>query len=96
MPITSTNPIEVEGEVYPYLMVNLAISPLVKPTDVGGTVAMLLTPYRILEDGSSENLPNNTLQFTYMDIFESNDSEALEATFTIMSALQKFITDKNI
>jgi hypothetical protein len=31
-----------------------------------------------------------------MDIFESNDSEALEATFTIMSALQKFITDKNI
>jgi hypothetical protein len=57
---------------------------------------MLLTPYRILEDGSSENLPNNTLQFTYMDIFESNDSEALEATFTIMSALQKFITDKNI
>jgi hypothetical protein len=96
MPITSTNPIEVDGEVYPYFMINLAISPLVKPTDVGGTVAMLLTPYRILEDGSSENLPNNTLQFTYMDIFESNDPEALEATSTIMGALQKFITDKNI
>ena len=96
MPITSTNPIEVDGIVYPYFMVNLAISPLVKPTDVGGTVAMLLTPYRTLEDGSSVSLPNNALQFTYMDIFESQDSEALEATFTIMSALQKFITDKNI
>lgn len=96
MPITSTNPIEVDGIVYPYFMVNLAISPLVNPTDVGGTVAMLLTPYRILEDGSSDSLPNNALQFTYMDVFESNDSEALEATFTIMSALQKFITDKNI
>jgi hypothetical protein len=96
MPITSTNPIEVDGIEYPYFMVNLAISPLVKPTDVGGTVAMLLTPYRVLQDGSSESLSNNALQFTYMDIFESDDAQALEATFTIMGALQKFITDKNI
>jgi hypothetical protein len=28
-------------------MINLAISPLVKPTDIGGSVAMRLTPYRV-------------------------------------------------
>jgi ribosomal protein S26 len=34
MPITSTNPITVDGNVYPYYMINLAISPLVNPTDI--------------------------------------------------------------
>jgi hypothetical protein len=73
MPIQSTNPIEVDGNVYPYFMVNLAISPLVKPTDIGGSVAMRLTPYRVLEDGSSVSLPDNSIPITYMDVFESGD-----------------------
>jgi len=96
MPITSTNPIEVDGNVYPYFMINLAISPLVKPTDIGGSVAMKLTPYRVLEDGSSESLPDNSTAITYMDVFESGDSAATTATITIMGALQQFIIDKNL
>ena len=96
MPITSTNPIEVDGNVYPYFMVNLAISPLVKPTDIGGSVAMRLTPYRVLEDGSSVSLPDNSITITYMDVFESGDVAATTATFTIMGALQQFIIDKSI
>jgi len=96
MPIQSTNPIVKEGIEYPYFMVNLAISPLVKPTDIGGSVAMRLTPYRVLEDGSSESLPDDSIPFVYMDVFESGDSEATTTTFTIMGALQQFIIDKGI
>lgn len=96
MPITSTNPIEIDGNIYPYFMVNLAISPLVKPTDIGASVAMRLTPYRLLEDGSSVSLPDNSIPITYMDVFESGDADAINAAATIMSALQTFINDKNL
>ena len=96
MPITSTNPIEVDGNVYPYFLVNLAISPLVKPTDIGASVAMRLTPYRLLEDGSSISLPDNSIPITYMDVFESEDTDAINAAAKIMGALQTFINEKNI
>ena len=96
MPIQSTTPIVKEGIEYPYFMVNLAISPLVKPTDIGGSVAMRLTPYRVLEDGSSESLPDDSIPFVYMDVFESGDPAAMTATFAIMGALQQFIIDKGI
>lgn len=96
MPITSTNPIEIDGNIYPYFMVNLAISPLVKPTDIGASVAMRLTPYRLLEDGSSVSLPNNSIPITYMDIFQSGDTDAMKSAISIMSALQTFINDKNL
>jgi hypothetical protein len=97
MPIQSTNPIEVDGNVYPYFMINLAISPLVKPTDVGGSVAMRLTPYRVLEDGTSESLgADYQIPIVYMDVFESGDNDALKATMAIMGAIQEFIIDKGI
>lgn len=96
MPITSTNPIEVDGNVYPYYMINLAISPLVNPTNIGASVAMRLTPYRVLEDGSSESLPDNSIPITYMDVFDSGDTEAIQAAISIMEALQTFINDKNL
>jgi hypothetical protein len=96
MPIQSTNPIEIKGNIYPYFMVNLAISPLVKPTDIGGSVAMKLTPYRVLEDGSSEDLQDNSIPLTYMDIFESDDLDAKKAAKAIMAAIQEFIIDKKL
>lgn len=96
MPITSKNPIEIDGNVYPYFMVNLAISPLVKPTDIGASVAMRLTPYRLLEDGSSVSLPDNSIPITYMDVFESEDTDAINSAITIMGSLQTFINDKNL
>ena len=96
MPITSKNPIEVDGNIYPYFMFNLAISPLVKPTDIGASVAMRLTPYRLLEDGSSVSLPDNSIPITYMDVFQSEDTDAINSAISIMSALQTFINDKNL
>lgn len=97
MPITSNNPVVVEGIEYPFFMINLAISPLVKPTDVGGSVAMRLTPYRVLEDGSSEALgADYQVPVVYMDVFESGDADAMQATGAIMVALQGFINAKNL
>lgn len=97
MPIQSTNPVTVEGVEYPYFMINLAISPLVKPTDIGGSVAMRLTPYRVLEDGSSESLgADYQIPVVYMDVFESGDTDAMQATGAIMMALQGFINAKNL
>jgi hypothetical protein len=96
MPITSKNPIEVDGNVYPYYMINLAISPLVKPTDIGASVAMRLTPYRLLEDGSSVSLPDNSIPITYMDVFDSGDANAIQAAISIMGALQTFINEKSL
>ena len=96
MPITSNNPIDVDGNVYPYFMINLAISPLVKPTNIGASVAMKLTPYRVLEDGSSSSLLDNSTAVTYMDVFESGDADAINAATTIMGALQTFINEKSL
>lgn len=96
MPIQSTNPIEIKGNIYPNFMINLAISPLVKPTDIGGSVAMKLTPYRVLEDGSNEDLQDNSIPLTYMDIFESDDADAKKAAKAIMAAIQEFIIDKKL
>ena len=96
MPITSTNPIEIDGNIYPYFLVNLAISPLVKTNDVGASVAMRLTPYRVIEDGSLVSLPENSIPITYLDIFDSGDADAITASATIMGALQTFINEKNI
>jgi len=96
MPITSTNPIEVDGNVYPYYMINLAISPLVKPTDIGASVAMRLTPYRVLKDGSLVSLPDNSIPITYMDVFASGDADAINAADAIMASLQTFINEKSL
>lgn len=96
MPITSTNPIEVDGNVYPYYMINLAISPLVKQTDIGGSVALRLTPYRVLADGSSISLPSKSIPITYMDVFLSDDASAIKATTAIMTDLQTYINEKGL
>jgi hypothetical protein len=96
MPIISTNPITVDGNVYPYYMINLAISPLVNLTNIGASVAMRLTPYRVLEDGSSVSLPDYSIPITYMDVFDSGDADAIQAADAIMTSLQTFINEKKL
>jgi len=48
MPITTTQPIQQNGHTYPYLSVNLAVSPLVEDY-IGGSIALKLTPYREID-----------------------------------------------
>lgn len=96
MPITLTNPIVKDGVEYPYFTVNLAVSPLVQETNIGGSCAMRLTPYRVKEDGTFEFLEEDAIPFSYLDVFSSGDDDLIKATTTIMGAIQQFIIDKNI
>lgn len=99
MPIQASTPIVYNGEYYPYYGVNLAISPMWNPTEVGGSVAMRLTPYRILPDGTIENLPDQAKAVVYLDVFTdiaNGDMQLGLAVNQIMGAIQQFILDKNI
>ena len=96
MPIQSTNPITVDGIEYPYYTVNLAISPLVKETSIGASVAMRLTPYRELEGGVTDVLQGHDRPVVYLDVFESEDMPAETAAYNILAVIQQFIIEKGL
>jgi hypothetical protein len=96
MPLISTNPTIVDGVEYPYFLVNLSISPYDAPN--GASVAMRLTPYRNVELGGIEQLPDYAKAVSILDVFEVADSDAAfeKAIEGIMGTLQTFITDKGL
>lgn len=99
MPIQSTQPTIVDGVEYPYLLVNLAISPLMRPEGgIGASVAMRLTPYRELESGAIEQLPDHAKAVSYFDVFKEaeTDPEIASAVSKIMQGIQEFINDKGL
>jgi len=96
MPIQSTTPITVDGVEYPYYTVNLSISPLVKDTEVGASVAMRLTPYRETETGTLDVLQGHDRPVVYLDVFASEDMPAETAAYNILAVIQQFVTDKGL
>ena len=96
MPIQSTNPITVDGIEYPYYTVNLSISPLIKETEIGASVAMRLTPYRELEGGTPDVLQGHDRPVVYLDVFASEDMPAENAAYGILGIIQQFVTDKGL
>jgi hypothetical protein len=76
--------------------VNLAISPLVKETEVGASVAMRLTPYRETEEGKTDVLQGHDKPVVYLDVFESEDMPAETAAYNILGIIQQFITEKGL
>ena len=96
MPIQSTNPITVDGVEYPYYTVNLAISPSVKETEVGASVAMRLTPYRETETGTLDVLQGHDRPVVYLDVFESEDIPAETAAYNILATIQQYIVEKGL
>jgi hypothetical protein len=97
MPLTLNIPRIVDGNEYPYVTANLAISPLVEETNIGGSCAIVFKPYRVLGDETFEFL-NDPIQLVYLDVFVSAETDpALGlALMTIFGSLQQFITDKNL
>jgi hypothetical protein len=98
MPIISTNPIEVDGKVYPNFLVNLSMSPLLGHETVGQSVALKLTPERV-EDGVSETLPEHGKSILILDVYkdiEKGDVALQEAVVAISNALQDFINAKGL
>jgi hypothetical protein len=96
MPIQSTNPIVVDGVEYPYYTVNLSISPLVRETEVGASVAMRLTPYRETETGTLSVLQGHDRPVVYLDVFESGDASAEAAAYNILATIQQYIVEKGL
>ena len=98
MPIVSTNPIEVDGKIYPNFLVNLSMSPLLGNDSVGQSVALKLTPERV-EDGVSYQLPDYAKSVLILDVYKdiANGDKALEdAVVAISNALQEFINAKGL
>jgi hypothetical protein len=96
MPLTSNNPIVVEGVEYPYFTLNLAISPLVKTDDVGGSVAVKLTPFRYKDGNEPEIIQEGVKSIVHLDVFLAQDPTIQEASYSIMMAIQKFINENNL
>jgi hypothetical protein len=96
MPLISTTPTVVDGVEYPYFLVNLSISPYNAPN--GASVALRLTPYRNLELGGIEQLPDNSKAVSLLDVFAVAESDPAfeKAIEGIMTTLQTFINDKQL
>ena len=99
MPITSTTPIIIDGIEFPFLKVNLSISPLEKTNEIGGSVSLLLTPYRELPEGGFETLYDLAKPVVFLDIFENiqnGDEACAKAVTGILGSIQGFIIDKGL
>jgi len=97
MALTATTPIIKDGNEYPFFTVNLAISPNINGTNIGGSVAIRLTPYRLLESGELEFCEEETRAVAYSNVFETiaeGDSDLGEIVSGIMQKIQTFITVK--
>lgn len=99
MPITTTKTFtDAQGNVYPYLLLNLAISPLLQGNDVGASVAMKLTPYRVADDGQIVQLPDSAESVVYLDAYHAaKENPALATAITsITDAIQLFVNQEGL
>jgi hypothetical protein len=96
MPLVSKNPTIVDGIEYPYFLFNLSMSPYDAPN--GTSVALRLTPYRNLELGGIEQLPDHAKAISLLDIFQvaQNDPAFESAIEGIVNTLQQLINDKDL
>ena len=97
MKIKSTNPTIKNGVEYPFLAVSLSMSPLWKP-DIGASVAIRLTPFRELQDGTYESLPDEPKAISLLDIFESaqGDPDFEDAIQGMLKTLQELVNKKEL
>ena len=99
-PITFSSPIHIDGADYPYTLINLAISPLLKGipiTGIGASVALKLTPFRITEQGIDINY-DNPKPLIFPDAFESaiNDPDLGVCVQAINDAIQAYLLAKGV
>lgn len=92
----------VNNEVYPYVYFSLAISAkvdLLKPAvDIEGTVALRLTPYRILENGLPDVYEDGAYSIAINDVYKeaSIDPLLLQSMGTVLYGVQQFIQAKGL
>jgi hypothetical protein len=99
MALESSSPTIHNDNEYPFFTVNLAVSPKIEANDIGGSVAIKLTPYRILEGGEIEPCPEKAKSLAYADVFQeiaNGDMELLAIVSGIMTKIQEFILAKGL
>ena len=97
MKIKAKKPVIKDGIEYPYYAVSMSMSPLWKP-NIGASVAIRLTPFRELEDGSFDILKNQPKAISLLDIFEVADGDPHfeDAIQGIMKTLQTLVDNKEL
>jgi len=97
MKIKAKKPIIKDGVEYPYYAVSLSMSPLWKP-GLGASVAIRLTPFRELEDGTYDSLPSQPKAISLLDIFATaeGDPHFEDAIQGIMKTLQDLVDNKEL
>jgi len=97
MKIKAKKPTIKNGIEYPYYAVSLSMSPLWKP-GLGASVAIRLTPFRELEDGTYQSLPNQAKAISLLDIFATaqGDPHFEDAIQGIMKTLQDLVDNKEL
>ncbi len=83
---------------YDKALINLGISPLVNNNNVTATASILITPYRVLEDGTLDVRNDMAFPISYPDVFTAalTDSDLATALTTIETAIQVFLTAKGV
>lgn len=97
MPIMTTKPVADPAGDYNCLGINLSISPVWQTNNIGASVSMALTPFRVRE-GIIEPLMDQQRYCVFGDAFQQSqtDPALTEAVSTIMTALQQFVTAKGL
>jgi hypothetical protein len=97
MAITTNQPVEYDGNTYPLLGVNLALSPMWKADGVGVSIAVRLTPYRDSDTGP-DRLDKAAQAVVYGDatVDAQNDPALAEFLQAIEAAGQAFIDAKGL
>jgi hypothetical protein len=104
MPIQTTRVIEHPntGIIYPYLKFQLSISykdmPNGMAADIEGTVALRLTPYRILDSGLDETWEDGAYSIIIGEAYKEaeNDNAVLQSMQYILGGVQLFIQAKGL
>lgn len=100
MPITIQNAVTLPFPEIPYdkVMINLSCSPVVNGTELEASISILLTPYRVLPDGTIDSRPDKAIGQSFGRAFEASASDPIlgEAITTILTALQIFIVKKGL
>jgi hypothetical protein len=102
MAISTTRVIENNGFVYPYVLINLAISPkyneVTPAIDIEGNVSMVLTPYRVLPNGLMDIYEDGRYSMYMTDIYKeaATDADLAQAMGYIITGIQYFINAKGL
>lgn len=93
--MTINNPLILQGQEWPYLSTNLAISSRYAPDGtMDASVAARFIPTRIDENGEVKTLESEQITLFRGSLTELKDPHEIKAMIAIKTALEELITSK--